>query len=414
MCRRNLYQLLTILLLFLYPLTAGVAAEKTAQTDNSSDCKTFVSNVETNTGNITLDSDAVLALSKQRQTWISSCAGDPKCEPLAPKVNSSDGNKVTLSLEQILEIERARQLWMEECAETLALNPITTETQTGGKKPEPGQFQAGVVQPRQEDEDPEPVVPEKPIVVGACPDGYTDLSPSAPVVPTNVDRVIRADSEEDEGATVTLRWGPGYIGKTPDCVNITPPDSYRICAFRGSDCYSSGARQIWDNIPASQTQMAVIMDDGHFQGENFHWAVMACSEDAYCGAFSVQQPIRYMLPPPTNFWVSTIVRNEMDPENPFSEITFRWSSVYRAELYFLCVTTQPLSDCDYLKTPGAFGDPFIKSKSRTRYKIDRNLQQFRGRTVRYTVAACTNPDTPSFENCSFYQTPKTMNYPDPQ
>jgi hypothetical protein len=160
--------------------------------------------------------------------------------------------------------------------------------------------------------------------------------------------------------------------------------------------------------------MTVVMDDGHFQGENFHWAVLACSDDAYCGDFSVHQPIQYMLPPPTDFWVSSITRNEDDPENPFSVIRIRWNSVYRAELYFLCVTTQQASNCDYVKTPGAIADPFIKFNTRTRYRIDRNLPQFRGRTVSYTVAACTDPEAPTIENCSLYQTPKTLNYPNPQ
>lgn len=398
----------SLFLLSLAPMPV-VAADTANETLTPSVCKAFTPTLTTKSGSTTLDSAAVVDTSRQRQEWIRACSGTGDCAPLAPKVTTSEG-KTTLTLEQVLEMERLRQIWMAKCAGLSGLRPIEIETPTGAEKPEPAQFQPE--QPRQEP-DPDPLPPVKPIVIGSCPGGYTHVSPSAPVAPGNLSQVIRAVSEEDEGASVTLNWRPGFSGKTADCAYVTPPDSYRICAFRGTDCYSTGARQIW-NIPANQTELTVTMNDGFFQGEDFHWAVMACSEDAYCGDFSVHQPIRYMLPPPTSFWVSTIVRNELDPERPFSEVTFRWSSVYRAELYFLCVTTQQPDQCVYLKTSGSFGDPYIKSTPFTQYRIDNDVPQFRGKRVTYTVAACTDATQPSELNCSLYQTPKTMNYPDPQ
>ena len=182
----------------------------------------------------------------------------------------------------------------------------------------------------------------------------------------------------------------------------------------GSDCYSSGIKQIWDDIPASQTRKTVVLDDFKFQGEELHWAVLACSDDAFCGDFSPHQPLRYIVPPPSDFWMAGIDVNELDLENHFMNVRIWWNTVFKADLYFLCVTTGSVSECGYLKTSGTIGNPYIKNSGIHYYIIDNNLPQFRGNTVNYTVAACTGtPADVSEEDCSVYQAAKSMAYPEP-
>lgn len=196
-------------------------------------------------------------------------------------------------------------------------------------------------------------------------------------------------------AVLTFRWTlPATSGLA---------ESYRVCVFEatktceqpGSELYTV-AGSVLEFTPAPGLPAA------KFLGKTLKWSVSACrlapvqqqpaapgiapmtKLPLQCGP-SGTRTLLWPLPSPTRAGISRSPGSE--PAVP--QYTFYWTAVAGAKAYLFCLYAGSPDECG-IRTTLQNSDPLIVDKGGTEYVIDYDLPQFRGKTVRWRVAACTH------------------------
>lgn len=195
---------------------------------------------------------------------------------------------------------------------------------------------------------------------------------------------------DNQPARVLFRWqaGPG-----------APIDRYKLCLFEATKTCELAGREIYTiSGTAQQFDSFQGLPKAKFMGRSLKWSVAACRDVLMLASPETPQPftkeicvsssaqmLYWPLPPPRP---GAYGRGE-DAQPGVPTYHFNWSTVPAAKAYLFCLFDGRINQCiDRTTLPDS--NPLIVDKGGTSYTINYDLTQFRKKTVRWTVAACTH------------------------
>lgn len=231
--------------------------------------------------------------------------------------------------------------------------------------------------------------------------GQQSVQPASPVMIEPADGAV-ITAPEGNAAAVQFKWQPGSPA--------SPVTSYRVCVFEAtktcqdpaSESYSVGAQAGTLSPPAG-------LSVAKFLGKSLKWSVEACvtltmrsgvpqasrpgdPSPVQGGLVSIRcaaSPARtlyWTLPPPQLAGLGRAPGS--DPT--VLHYAFYWTPVTGARAYLFCLYDGPSSSCTTTATVSTAANPLIAAVGGPEYRVLHDLPQFRGKQVRWTVAACTH------------------------
>lgn len=201
-------------------------------------------------------------------------------------------------------------------------------------------------------------------------------------------------------------------------------EKYKLCVFEAARTCEQSGSEVYI-IPGNTQEFVTSqgLPTVKFRGKSLKWSVAACTTTAmrqrtFPGTSPPASNDQCRTSPPRNlFWPlpaperASVSRSQgTDPTIP--RYGFLWTAVDGAKAYLFCLYEGPQSLCNFSTTQPT-NNPMIIDKGGTDYSIEYDLTQFRGHTVRWTVAACTHlkiteqPTSPLPERlrCTYQQGP---------
>jgi hypothetical protein len=194
----------------------------------------------------------------------------------------------------------------------------------------------------------------------------------------------------DQPARVLFRWqtGPG-----------APVDRHKVCLFEAAKTCEQPGRELYTTSGAAQQFDSFQgLPKTRFMGKSMKWSVAACRDVLILASPGTPQPTTKEICTTSKarqlYWPLSAPRMAGVTQGQSNEpgvptYTFTWTSIPNARAYLFCLFEGSINSCiDRTTLPN--NNPLIVDKGGPSITIDYDLPQFRGKTVRWTVAACTH------------------------
>lgn len=243
-----------------------------------------------------------------------------------------------------------------------------------------------------------PILPGSGLAVPVHP----GVQPVAPILVEPADQFV-VSPPEGAPASLQFRWQPGAVTGSAT--------SYRVCVFEATKTCQEPGSEIF-TVAATVNSFAPPsgLPPAKFLGKSLKWSVDACvtltipsgapqavrpgavspptAQETLLSMRCASSPARLLhwtLSPPQTTGLSRSVG--IEPAVP--HYGFFWTPVTGARAYYICLYDGPFSGCVTRSSlPNA--NPMIVDVGGAEYRVTSDLPQFRGRQIRWTVAACTH------------------------